>query len=108
MDMVISAGKSRKNVDAYILFTPDAKQAITLLIETRESVGVPSTNPYIFARMSSDTPLSGNTDLREVVCSCDGLQFPERITSTALRKYIATVAQVITAFGLIKIIYSMV
>ena len=33
MDMVVSAGKSRKNVDAFILLPPDARTAIDLLIE---------------------------------------------------------------------------
>ena len=48
MDMIIVAGKSRKNVDAYVLLPPDAKEAIDILLETRKAVGVPITNPYIF------------------------------------------------------------
>ncbi len=94
MDMVISAGKSRKNVDAYVLLPPDAKGAIDLLISMRKDVGIPSNNPYIFARMNSCSPLTGNTDLREIVDECPGLENPERISSTSLRKYIATVSQV--------------
>jgi hypothetical protein len=47
MDMVESAGKSRKNVDAFVLLPPDAKQAVDLLIESRGFVGVPLTNPYM-------------------------------------------------------------
>lgn len=95
--MVIAAGKSRKNVDAFVFFPPNAKQAIDLLIKTREMVGVPSTNPYIFARMKSNTPFSGNSDLREIVDSCPNISFPNRINSTSLRKYIATVSQVCTS-----------
>lgn len=98
MDMVISAGKSRKNVDAYVLLPPDAKSAIDLLNTLRKDVGVPATNVYIFARLGSDSPMTGNTDLREIVDSCPGLQFPERISSTTLRKYIATVSQVCMHF----------
>ncbi|OWF40516.1 hypothetical protein KP79_PYT19055 [Mizuhopecten yessoensis] len=98
MDMVISAGKSRKNVDAYVLLPPDTKNAIDLLNGLRKDVGVRSTKKYIFARLSSDSPLTGNTDLRETVDSCPGIQFPERISSTALRKYIATVSQVCLHF----------
>lgn len=45
--MVESAGKSRKNVDAFVLLPPDAKQAVDLLIESRGFVGVPLTNPYM-------------------------------------------------------------
>jgi hypothetical protein len=94
MDMVISAGKSRKNVEAFVLLPPDARRAIDLLIETRGAVGVPATNSYMFARLKSDTPLSGNSELQEVVNCCTGLQNPERITSKNLRRYIATVSQV--------------
>jgi len=90
----VSAGKSRKNVNAYILLPPDSQQAIDALIEKRETVGIPSTNPFVFARMSSDTPLCGHTELKQIAHSCSGIQFPERITSGNLRKYIATVSQV--------------
>ena len=77
MDMIIAAGKSRKNVDAYVLLPPDAKDAIDILLETRKAVGVPITNPYIFARMNADSPLSGTQEMKK-----------------NLRKYISTVCQV--------------
>ena len=66
MDMVISAGKSRKNVDAFVILPPDAKAAIDILIKYRVIVGVRKSNPYIFARMKADTPLAGNTELMEM------------------------------------------
>lgn len=94
MDMLIAEGKSRKNVDAYVLLPPDAKLAVEMLIKYRSQVGVPLTNPYIFARLTADTPLSGNQELRNAADSCPGLEHPERICSNALRKYIATVSQV--------------
>jgi hypothetical protein len=94
MDMIVSAGKSRKNVEAYVLLPPDAKMAIELLLETRNEVGIPQSNDYIFARMSADTPFTGNEELQEIVQQCPGLQHPERIKTTALRRYIATVSQV--------------
>lgn len=94
MDMIVCAGKSRKNVDAYVLLPPDAKQAIDLLIETRAAAGVSATNPYIFARMFADSPLSGHTELQEIAQNCPDLRYPQRVTSTNLRKYIATVSQV--------------
>jgi hypothetical protein len=104
MDMVISAGKSRKNVDAYVMLPPDAKKAVDILIESRIKVGIPETNEFIFARFSENSPMSGNVELKEVIQSCPGLQSPERITSTSLRKYIATVSQVICrlCFHLVK------
>ena len=93
MDMVLGAGKSRKNVDAYVLFPPDALHATEVLISTRAGVGVPQTNPYIFARLSADSPLSGG-ELSEIADLCPGLVHKDRITSTSLRKYIGTVSQV--------------
>jgi hypothetical protein len=95
MDMVINAGKSRKNVEAFVLLPPDTRKAINLLIATRSKVGVPPSNPYIFGRLSANTSLAGHTEMQELAQKCDGLQFPERITSRSLRTYIATVSQVI-------------
>ena len=40
MDMVINAGKSRKNVDAFVLLPPDARLVIDLVIDTCAQVGV--------------------------------------------------------------------
>jgi len=94
MDMVISAGKSRKNVEAYVLLPPDARKAIDLLIKTRKLVGVPDSNEFVFARLSADTAMSGNVELQDVVLSCPGLKYPDRISSRHLRRYIATVSQV--------------
>ena len=94
MDMVIAAGKSRKNVDAYILLPPDCKRAIDVLIKTRGDVQVPKTNPYVFARLNADTPLTGNKELKDIATECPGLKHADRIKSTSLRRYIATVSQV--------------
>jgi len=55
---------------------------------------VPDANPYVFARLSTNTPLSGNAELQEVVRECPGIKCPERITSTLLRRHITTVSQV--------------
>lgn len=94
MDMVVVRGKSLKNKDAFILLTPDSRQAIDLLNEKRSSVGVPADNRYVFARLNAKTPLSGTADLHELVLECPGIKFPSTFTSTKLRKYIATVSQV--------------
>jgi hypothetical protein len=97
MDMLEVCGKSKKNVTACILLTPDVKSAINVLVETRSSslVSVPRDNPYLFSRLNALTPLSGSRAMYELVRECPGLQRPERITTTSLRKYIATVSQVI-------------
>ena len=74
-------GKSRKNVEAYILIPPDCRRAIDLLIKSRRRVGIPDTNKFVFARSNAHTPLSGITDMKEVVRACKGLKYPERISS---------------------------
>lgn len=94
MDIVVNAGKSRKNVEAFILLPPDASNAIDLLISTRSLVGVSPTNVFVFARLSADTPLAGHVEMQELAHQCEGIKFPERITSRQLRTYIATVSQV--------------
>lgn len=95
MDMVVNAGKSRKNVEAFVLLPPDARKAIDLLIEARSKVGVPQSNVFIFGRLSADTAMAGHTEMQELAQKCEGLKFPDRITSRSLRTYIATVSQVI-------------
>jgi len=90
--MVINAGKSKKNVEAFVLLPPETRKAIDLLIKTRSIVGVPTSNPYIFSRLSADT--AGHTELQELAQKCRGLKYPERISSRSLRNYIATVSQV--------------
>jgi len=92
--MVNNAGKSRKYVSVFVLLPPDARLAIDLFIDIRAQVGVPPTNIYIFARINANTPLSGHSELQELAISCEGLKFPNRITSRQLRTYIATVSQV--------------
>lgn len=65
-----------------------------MLVDCRNAVGVPVGNKYLFARLNANTPLSGVASLREVCEKCPDLLYPERITSTNLRKYVATVSQV--------------
>ncbi|XP_061165845.1 uncharacterized protein LOC133174766 [Saccostrea echinata] len=80
---------------AYILLTPDSKRALEVLTRLRSAVGVSPTNKYMFARLNSNTPLSGTTAMKELLGKCEGLKNPENITSTSLRKYIATVSQIL-------------
>ncbi|XP_074661113.1 uncharacterized protein LOC141913847 [Tubulanus polymorphus] len=95
MDMVVCAGKSRKNVESFILLPPEAKSAIDILNAKRDTVGTLKANAYVFARPNAITPFTGNTELKEIVTSCPNISYPERICSTSLRKYIATVSQIL-------------
>ena len=73
----------------------DEVLAIQSLIQTRDSVGVVAANPYVFAAPSrgSKKPLRGNDCMRHVLANLT-LQAPERIHSTELRKFCATVSQI--------------
>jgi len=94
MDLVRVIGKSRKNVIAYILLPPECQTSINLLLNTRNVIGISKSNKYVFARLNADTPLSGTTDMRDVSNACPMLKNPDLITTTKLRKYMATVSQV--------------
>lgn len=94
MDLVVVRGKSVKNTKAFVILPPDCQLAIETLLETRDASCIPVTNQYIFARRNADSPISGCLEMRELANECSLLEHPERITSTKLRKYIATVSQV--------------
>jgi hypothetical protein len=94
MDLVALVGKSRKNIQAYVLLPPECKMAIDVLINAREEVDIPSQNKYVFARLNANTSISGTKEIREIAQECPDLIFPDRISATKLRKYIATVSQV--------------
>nr|XP_023028017.1 uncharacterized protein LOC111516064 [Leptinotarsa decemlineata] len=87
-------GKSRKNFKVPILLTPELKKAVDTLIKTRHLANVYSKNVYVFPRSGTSlTNLRGHDCLKQFSIAAD-LQSPELITSTKLRKYVATVVQV--------------
>ena len=61
--------------------------------EKRAECGICQTNPYIFARPSADTPVRGSDCLRTFAVK-SGAKNPSHLTSTRLRKHIATVSQI--------------
>ena len=80
-----------------IILTPDVINAITVLIESRDSVGVAKNNRYIFAAptRNSTNHLRGNDCMLSAVKRVEGLQHPDAIQSIKLRKYVATVSQIL-------------
>nr|CAI5821174.1 unnamed protein product [Callosobruchus analis] len=87
-------GKSRKNPKVPILITQPLKKAIDVLIEYRNSAEINDKNAYVFARGSNSlNNLRGHDCLKQAIAAVS-LKRPESITSTKLRKYIATVVQV--------------
>lgn len=86
-------GKRGKKVP--VLLTPDTKHAVDLLIKTRTLAGIPKENPYIFARSGSSLEYMRGHDCLRKCLSNVTLQSPENINGTKLRKYVATVTQLI-------------
>ncbi|XP_070212811.1 uncharacterized protein [Littorina saxatilis] len=79
-----------------VLLTKAMHAEIEQLLLSREEVGVRSSNPYVFARpyFDSEQHLAGHTCLKEAV-EASGAQNPQNITSTKLRKHLATVSQIL-------------
>ncbi|XP_070210395.1 uncharacterized protein [Littorina saxatilis] len=79
-----------------VLLTSAMKRSLELLASSREKVGINPENPYLFPRMSFNSlgHLRGSDCLREEVADC-GVTHPEFITTTKLRKQIATISQVV-------------
>lgn len=91
MDMIETQGKMDKKVPT--LLTTEMVRAIDKLNQNRSLCGVKETNKYIFANQEN-----GHLDSWQVlnrVAIKGGCQKPELINSVSLRKYIATVSQVI-------------
>lgn len=94
LDLIYIRGKRGRKVP--VLLTAEVTQAIECLIITRNSVGVHEDNKYIFAAPTRDSKshLRGHDCLLKVVSQCP-LKCPEGIKSTKLRKYAATVSQIL-------------
>ncbi|CAB4023743.1 Hypothetical predicted protein [Paramuricea clavata] len=95
--MVETRGKHGRTVA--IILTPEITNGINLLNSLRSTVGIHEENPYAFARVNRDSlgHLRGWDCLRYCATKCSPkLQNPDAITSTRLRKYIATITQVLS------------
>jgi hypothetical protein len=100
MDLVFIPGKRNRKVP--ILLTTEVKFAMDAMVKTRSVCNIPSENPYFFSNDSSNGQLNGWFVLNKVA-GLAGLEHAALITSTRLRKYIATVSQVI---NLLYILFS--
>lgn len=92
--MVEIRGKRGRKVP--LLLTVEVKEAIDALLKQRVTVGVHPDNPYVFARATRNSRrcLRG-WDCMKAVANRANIQHPELVTSTKLRKYVATVCQII-------------
>jgi hypothetical protein len=76
-----------------ILLTATMQSQLELLMKLRDAVGVPSTNRYVFAQPNSDSCLRSSDCLRQFA-ALSGADQPSLITSTRLRKHVATMSQI--------------
>jgi len=77
-----------------VILTPQMVKAMDLLICKRHTVGISEANPYVFARPFASTPLRACECLHKLAVDC-GAACPENLTSTRLRKHIATTSQIL-------------
>jgi len=96
--MVKVVGKMRRSVP--VLLTADVVAAMNLLVKHRSTINIPEANPFLFAR-----PYAGSLahlqawDCLHKIAQRASLKNAERMQSTKLRKYVATVSQVFS-FGI--------
>nr|CAI5858509.1 unnamed protein product [Callosobruchus analis] len=88
---VVIRGKRNRGVP--VLFTEQMVKYIDLLLKVRTSF-VPKQNIYLFASMTSENCIAGSKVMYKHVRGA-GAKNPASLTSTKLRKHLATMAQVI-------------
>lgn len=76
-----------------VILTPSMVKTLKHLMQTRSAVGIPESNLFVFAG-HGDKPLNGYRAVSSVVKKCTGLRRPDDLTSTKLRKHIASLSQV--------------
>lgn len=87
---VVIQGKRNRGVP--VLFSPDIQNDIECLLEYRKDV-VPSTNPYLFCQLKNDSHIYGYKVLQKHAKG-SGCKNPQALTSTRLRKHLATLSQI--------------
>jgi hypothetical protein len=78
-----------------VLLTPLMKECLDTLVERRAECGVLTENGFLFALPHSVHHLRGSDCIRQLVHECSGIKNPRALTSTKLRKHIATLSTVL-------------
>ncbi|KAF0303913.1 hypothetical protein FJT64_024170 [Amphibalanus amphitrite] len=91
MDLVEVLGKRKRRVP--IILAPFMRNAMDLIVRMRPRMSLRG-NPYIFAKAKSKSYVPGWAAIKSACGTCDPKK-PELITSTKIRKYLATVTQVL-------------
>ncbi|KAK5647985.1 hypothetical protein RI129_002877 [Pyrocoelia pectoralis] len=91
---IITIGKGSRSIP--VLFPKNVETYVDTLLTTREKNGlIPKENPFLFALIGSKGKwMDGSSVLRKYAASC-GAENPKTLTSSRLRKQIATVLQVL-------------
>ncbi|XP_070398135.1 uncharacterized protein [Nothobranchius furzeri] len=77
-----------------VLLKPSMVSAMELLVESRESCCIPKDNVYMFARPGALSAYRGGECIQKFARECHAKN-PDVLTSTRLRKHIATMSQVL-------------
>ena len=78
-----------------ILLTKKHRERLDCLIKHRKSVGIDKDNKYLFPRSQSTQSCLRSSDiLRKFALAC-GAKQPNLLTSTSLRKHVATISQIL-------------
>lgn len=86
--------RGKRNRKVPILLTPDMLSSMEILVAHRRVCGVPDENPFFFSRPEAETHLRGSDAIREIARAC-GAEHPETLSSTKLRKQVATLSTVL-------------
>lgn len=93
MDLVYIRGK--RGTPVPVIIPEDCQQVFQQLIKLRSKVSIAHENSFLFAAMGTSLSfIRANDCLSEIVKDVD-LAEPEKIKSTNMRKYLATVSQVL-------------
>lgn len=88
---VVIKGKRGRGVP--VLFSTDVQNHIKFMLELRD-IYIPKDNPYLFGKINSTVPIIGYKILQKHAFS-SGASNPMAITSTRLRKHLATLSQLL-------------
>ena len=84
--------KGKRNRGVPVLFSTDVQNHIYVLLKFRSNF-IGKENPYLFAKSKSNNPIDGYKVLQKFAKAC-GAKNPKAISSTRLRKHLATITQI--------------
>ena len=95
LNVIYVKGKRKRRVP--ILFTEEMSKGVDRLLGSRKAIGVSELNLYLFPRATkgSFNSVKAWDVINDITESCPGLQKPELINSTKVRKEVATVLQLL-------------